>query len=56
MIEKTEKYFSENTIEFIEFVEQVKEKSTNVIDSLENNKEADEENLAFLYSCFCSMG
>lgn len=55
MIEKTEKYFSENTIEFIEFVEKIKTASTDVTDSLENNKEAEEENLSFLYSCFCSM-
>ena len=55
MIENSDKYFSENTTEFIEFVERVRDASTNTLDKLEKFSEPDEENLSFLYSCFNSL-
>jgi hypothetical protein len=54
-MEKTDKYFSENTIEFLDFVEKMKDVSNKLVDNIEANKEIDEEDLSFMFNSFCSL-
>jgi len=52
MLEKTGKYFSEDSIEFLNFVEQVGNTSDRVMRALEACEEPDETDLSFLFTSF----
>lgn len=55
MIDKSEKYFSDTTIEFITAMESINKATESFLNDMEENREQDEENLAFLHSLYTSM-
>ena len=55
MIEISDKYFSENTADYLKFCYKTKEISSAILEAIENNKEADEDDMLFMYNCFSSL-